>query len=235
MARKRILLVEDEPGLVLTLTDRLRNEGYDVDAAGDAGEALRKASEGSYDLVLLDVMLPGRSGFDVCRELRSQGSENSGVPILFLTARGEVADKVVGLKLGGDDYLTKPFDMMELTARIEALLRRAEAHPEGRRSGAERYAFDDLEVDFRKAEVTRNGVPIELSALEFKLLKYFIENRGATLSRDELLSRVWGYDAIPYSRTVDVHVSGLRQKIEPNPSRPRYIVTVHKLGYRFLG
>jgi two-component system, OmpR family, alkaline phosphatase synthesis response regulator PhoP len=125
--------------------------------------------------------------------------------------------------------------MMELTARIEALLRRAEAHPEGRKPGAGRYAFDEIEVDFRKAEVTRNGVPIELSALEFKLLKYFIENRGATLSRDELLSRVWGYDAMPYSRTVDVHVSGLRQKIEPSPSRPRYIVTVHKLGYRFLG
>ncbi len=235
MTRQRILLVEDEPGLVLTLTDRLRNEGYDVEAARDADEALRKASESTFDLVLLDVMLPGRSGFDVCRELRSNKTGNSQVPILFLTARGEVADKVVGLKLGGDDYLTKPFDMMELTARIEALLRRADSHPESKMPSAERYAFDEIEVDFRKAEVTKSGSPIELSALEFKLLKYFIENRGATLSRDELLSRVWGYDAMPYSRTVDVHVSGLRQKIEPNPSRPRYIITVHKLGYRFLG
>jgi two-component system alkaline phosphatase synthesis response regulator PhoP len=229
---KKILLVEDEPGLVLTLTDRLESEGYAVDSAREGGEALKKAAEEPYDLILLDVMLPGKSGFDVCRELRSRGSST---PILFLTARGEVADKVVGLKLGGDDYLTKPFDMMELTARVEALLRRASAStPEGAAAGV-RYAFGDVEVDFRKAEVTRGKTPIELSALEFKLLKYFIENRGATLSREELLSRVWGYDAAIHSRTVDVHVSGLRQKIEPNPGRPQYVVTVHKLGYRFLG
>jgi len=229
--KKRILLAEDEPGLVLTLTDRLESEGYAVDSAREGGDALKKAAEGSYDLILLDVMLPGKSGFDVCRELRSGGSST---PILFLTARGEVADKVVGLKLGGDDYLTKPFDMMELTARVEALLRRAgTSAPEG--TTGVRYAFGDVEVDFRKAEVTRGKIPVELSALEFKLLKYFIENRGATLSRDELLSRVWGYDAAIHSRTVDVHVSGLRQKIEPNPARPQYVVTVHKLGYRFLG
>lgn len=232
MREKKILLVEDEPGLVLTLTDRLESEGYAVDSAREGGEALKKAAEEPYDLILLDVMLPGKSGFDVCRELRSRGSST---PILFLTARGEVADKVVGLKLGGDDYLTKPFDMMELTARVEALLRRASAStPEGAAAGV-RYAFGDVEVDFRKAEVTRGKTPIELSALEFKLLKYFIENRGATLSREELLSRVWGYDAAIHSRTVDVHVSGLRQKIEPNPGRPQYVVTVHKLGYRFLG
>ena len=232
MRDKKILLVEDEPGLVLTLTDRLESEGYVVDSAREGGEALKKAADGPYDLILLDVMLPGKSGFDVCRELRSRGSST---PILFLTARGEVADKVVGLKLGGDDYLTKPFDMMELTARVEALLRRASAStPEGAAAGV-RYAFGDVEVDFRKAEVTRGKTPIELSALEFKLLKYFIENRGATLSREELLSRVWGYDAAIHSRTVDVHVSGLRQKIEPNPGRPQYVVTVHKLGYRFLG
>jgi two-component system alkaline phosphatase synthesis response regulator PhoP len=228
---KKILLVEDEPGLVLTLTDRLESEGYVVDSAREGGEALKKAADGPYDLILLDVMLPGKSGFDVCRELRSRGSST---PILFLTARGEVPDKVVGLKLGGDDYLTKPFDMMELTARVEALLRRAgRSAPEA--AAGVRYAFGDVEVDFRKAEVTRGKTPVELSALEFKLLKYFIENRGATLSREELLSRVWGYDAAIHSRTVDVHVSGLRQKIEPNPGRPQYVVTVHKLGYRFLG
>jgi len=232
VGKKRILLVEDEPGLVLTLTDRLESEGYAVDSAREGGEALKKAAEGPYDLILLDVMLPGKSGFDVCRELRSRGSST---PILFLTARGEVADKVVGLKLGGDDYLTKPFDMMELTARVEALLRRTGGSaPEGATTPV-RYAFGDVEVDFRKAEVTRGKTPVELSALEFKLLKYFIENRGATLSREELLSRVWGYDAAILSRTVDVHVSGLRQKIEPNPARPQYVVTVHKLGYRFLG
>jgi two-component system alkaline phosphatase synthesis response regulator PhoP len=228
---KKILIVEDEPGLVLTLTDRLESEGYAVDSAREGGEALKKAAEGLYDVILLDVMLPGKSGFDVCRELRGRGSST---PILFLTARGEVADKVVGLKLGGDDYLTKPFDMMELTARVEALLRRAGGSAPGGAAGV-RYAFGDVEVDFRKAEVTRGKTPVELSALEFKLLKYFIENRGATLSREELLSRVWGYDAAIHSRTVDVHVSGLRQKIEPSPGRPQYVVTVHKLGYRFLG
>jgi two-component system alkaline phosphatase synthesis response regulator PhoP len=228
---KRILLVEDEPGLVLTLTDRLESEGYAVDSAREGAEALKKA-EGGYDLIVLDVMLPGKSGFDVCRELRSRGSST---PILFLTARGEIADKVVGLKLGGDDYLTKPFDMMELTARIEALLRRGGAGAPEAGTAPVRYVFGDVAVDFRKAEVTRGNAPVELSALEFKLLKYFIENRGATLSREELLSRVWGYDAAIHSRTVDVHVSGLRQKIEPNPSRPQYVVTVHKLGYRFLG
>ena len=229
--KKRLLLVEDEPGLVLTLTDRLESEGYEVDSAREGAEALNKAAAASYDLILLDVMLPGKSGFDVCREIRGRGSST---PILFLTARGEVADRVVGLKLGGDDYLVKPFDMLELTARVEALLRRAPSTPE-QGPAPVRYSFGDVAVDFRKAEVTRGKKPVELSALEFKLLKYFIENRGATLSREELLSRVWGYDAAIHSRTVDVHVSGLRQKIEPNPARPQYVVTVHKLGYRFLG
>lgn len=228
-AARRILVVEDEPGLVMTLTDRLKSEGYRVEAVGEGHEALRIATEEDFDLILLDVMLPGRNGFDVCRELRARGVD---VPILFLTARGEIADKVVGLKIGADDYLTKPFDMMELSARVEALLRR---NPLSKKSGPDHYSFSDVVVDFRKAEVLRGGEPVDLSALEFKLLCYFIENRGATLSRDELLNRVWGYDQMPYSRTVDVHVSGLRQKIEPNPSRPEYIVTVHGLGYKFVG
>jgi two-component system alkaline phosphatase synthesis response regulator PhoP len=228
-APKRILLVEDEPGLVLTLTDRLEAEGYYVDAVSDGDDALTKATEESFDLVILDVMLPGKNGFDVCRALRQNGIE---VPVLFLTARGEVTDKVVGLKLGGDDYLTKPFDMLELTARVDALLRRAATTSD---AAPERFRFGDVEVDFRRAEVTRRGEPVELSALEFKLLRYFIEHRGATLSRDELLNRVWGYEAMPYSRTVDVHVSGLRHKLEENPSRPQYVVTVHRLGYKFTG
>jgi len=228
-APKRILLVEDEPGLVLTLTDRLKSEGYFVDAVTDGDFAVSKAFEESFDLVILDVMLPGKNGFDVCRELRQKGFE---VPVLFLTARGEVTDKVVGLKLGGDDYLTKPFDMLELTARVDALLRRSSPRND---AAVERFRFGDIEVDFRKAEVTRDGKSGDLSALEFKLLRYFVEHRGATLSRDELLNRVWGYEAMPYSRTVDVHVSGLRQKIEENPSRPQYVVTVHRLGYKFVG
>ncbi|HXV63777.1 MAG TPA: response regulator transcription factor [Vicinamibacteria bacterium] len=229
MSAKRILLVEDEPGLIVTLTDRLEAEGFHVASVARGDEALLRASAEPFDLVILDVMLPGKNGFDVCRELRKTGSDT---PILFLTARGEVADKVVGLKLGGDDYLTKPFDMMELTARVEALLRRTVPVDA---SAAERYSFADVEVDFRRVEVLRKGKVIEVSALEFKLLKYFIENRGATLSRDELLRQVWGYELMPFSRTVDVHVSGLRQKIEPNPSRPQFIVTVHRLGYKFVG
>ena len=228
-ASKRILIVEDEPGLVLTLTDRLKAEGYNVDAVSDGDDAVGKATGESFDLIILDVMLPGKDGFDICQELRKGGMET---PILFLTARGEITDKVVGLKLGGDDYLTKPFDMLELTARVGALLRRS---PVPQESSPERFRFGDVDVDFRKAEVTRRGEPVDLSALEFKLLRYFIENRGATLSRDELLNRVWGYDAMPYSRTVDVHVSGLRQKIEENASRPQFIVTVHRLGYKFVG
>lgn len=226
---KRILLVEDEPGLVLTLTDRLKAEGYHVDTVSDGDLAVGKAVDELFDLIILDIMLPGKDGFEICRELRQSGLD---VPILFLTARGEITDKVVGLKLGGDDYLTKPFDMLELTARVGALLRRT---PTQESESPERFRFGDIEVDFRKAEVTRAGEPVELSALEFKLLCYFIENRGATISRDELLNRVWGYEAMPYSRTVDVHVSGLRQKIEVNPSRPQYVVTVHRLGYKFVG
>ena len=228
-APRRILLVEDEPGLVITLTDRLKAEGYVVDSVGDGDDAVEKALNESFDLIVLDIMLPGKDGFAVCRELRRGGLD---VPVLFLTARGEVTDKVVGLKLGGDDYLTKPFDMLELTARVDALLRRSSSRDDG---APERFRFGDVEVDFRRAEVTRNGEPVELSALEFKLLRYFIEHRGATLSRDELLNRVWGYESMPYSRTVDVHVSGLRQKIEENPSHPQYVVTVHRLGYKFVG
>ena len=229
MPAKRILLVEDEPGLVLTLSDRLTKEGYSVDTAADGNLGLERASTESFDLILLDVMLPGKNGFDVCRDLRQKGFST---PILMLTARGQVPDKVVGLKLGADDYLTKPFEMMELLARVEALLRRS---PTGPTVATGTYRFGDVEVDFRRAEVARGGKPVELSALELKLLRYFIEHRGATLSRQELLNEVWGYHAMPSSRTVDVHVSWLRQKIEANPTHPELIVTVHGLGYKFVG
>lgn len=225
----KILLVEDEPGLVLTLTDRLVSEGYTVESAGDGETALEMADKESFDLIILDVMLPGKNGFDVCRDLRQNSVET---PVLMLTARSQVVDKVVGLKLGADDYLTKPFEMMELLARVEALMRRA---PDRKVASPESYRFGDIRVDFRRAEVTRVDESVELSALEFKLLKYFIENRGATISRDELLDKVWGYDAMPYSRTVDVHVSWLRQKLEPNPAHPQYILTVHRQGYKFAG
>ena len=225
---KRVLLVEDEPGLVLTLSDRLTREGYAVEAIADGEGGLERASKEPYDLILLDVMLPRVGGFDVLRELRRRSIET---PVIMLTARGQVVDKVVGLKLGADDYVTKPFEMVELLARIEAKLRRAPLalHP------AEGYQFGDVRVDFRRAEVTKGGAPLDLSAREFQLLRYFIEHRGATLTREELLNEVWGYNAMPSTRTVDVHVAWLRQKVEPNSRHPQFILTVHGMGYKFAG
>ncbi|MPZ20345.1 MAG: response regulator [Luteitalea sp.] len=227
----RILLIEDEPGLVLTLSDRLTREGYEVEAAHDGEEGFEKALAQSFDLIVLDVMLPRRNGFDVCRDLRQRGVET---PIIMLTARGQVVDRVVGLKLGADDYLTKPFETMELLARIEARLRRAP--PKAATAvDNESYQFGDIRLDFRSAEVYRAEAKVEVSAREYQLLRYFIEHRGATLSRDRLLDEVWGYNAIPSTRTVDVHVAWLRQKIEPNPRHPQYLLTVHGLGYKFVG
>ncbi len=226
---KRVLLVEDEPGLVLTLTDRLKSEGYDVGTAADGPSGLERATREAWDVILLDVMLPGANGFDVCRDIRQRGVQT---PIIMLTARGQVFDKVLGLKLGADDYLTKPFDLLELLERIEVQIRRRAAATS---VGPTQYQFADVSVDFRKAEVTRNGEQVELSAREFLLLKYFIEHRGATLTRDELLNEVWGYHSMPSTRTVDVHVAWLRQKIEPNPRHPQYVLTVHGLGYKFVG
>ncbi len=225
----RLLIVEDEPGLVLTLSDRLGGEGHQVETASDGRRGLERALQEPFDLILLDVMLPGQNGFDVLRDLRQHGIET---PVIMLTARGQVVDKVVGLKLGADDYLTKPFEMMELIARVEARLRRAAPKDT---VDAEAYRFGAIQVDFRKAEVTRDGVPLDLSAREYQLLRYFIEHRGATISRDELLNHVWGYNAMPNTRTVDVHVAWLRQKIEPNPKHPQYIITAHGLGYKFAG
>ena len=225
----RVLLVEDEAGLRLTLTDRLGSEGYAVETAGDGEDGLARATTGGFDLIVLDVMLPRMNGFDVCREVRHRGVTT---PILMLTAKGQVVDKVVGLKLGADDYLTKPFETIELMARLEALLRRTPARPQ---PGGDIYRFGDVAVDFRKMEVSRAGAPVELSAREFKLLRHFIAHRGSTLSRDALLADVWGYDEMPLTRTVDVHVAGLRQKVESNPRLPEFILTVHGLGYKFVG
>ena len=224
----RILIVEDEPGLVLTLSDRLGREGHVVETATEGREGLARASQEPFDLLLLDVMLPGLGGFDILRDLRQQGVET---PVIMLTARGQVIDKVLGLKLGADDYLTKPFEMVELLARIEAKLRRTPATPHP----ADGHQFGDIRMDFRKAEISKGGATLDLSAREFQLLRYFIEHRGATLSREELLNEVWGYNSMPSTRTVDVHVAWLRQKIEPNPRHPQYILTVHGMGYKFAG
>ena len=229
MTTPRVLLVEDEPGLQLTLSDRLAAEGYAVDIASDGPGALAQVQTRMYDTILLDVMLPGIDGFEVARSLRARGI---ATPILMLTARSQVTDRVAGLALGADDYLTKPFDVRELLARIEALLRRA---PRQTWAMAEHYQFGDVVVDLRRAELTRSGTSLELSAKEFQLLRYFIEHRGATLSRETLLQDVWGYTSSSSTRTIDVHVAWLRQKLEPNPRVPQFIVTVHGLGYKFAG
>jgi two-component system, OmpR family, alkaline phosphatase synthesis response regulator PhoP len=223
--KARILLVEDEPGLQMTLVDRLGIEGYEVEAvaAGDEGE--KAAAAGGFDLILLDIMLPGKSGLDVCRDLRQQGINT---PIIMLTARDQMIDKILGLKLGADDYLTKPFEMMELLARVEAMLRRAATSP---KSGVI-HQFGRVRVDIRRVDVTRSGKPVALAAREFQLLRYLLEHRGEVVSREQLLHDVWGYETTTSTRTVDVHVAWLRQKLEDNPSAPRWILTVHGLGYR---
>lgn len=237
MTSRRLLLVEDEPSLARTLRDRLAAEGYEVEVAGDGPSGQRLAADGSFDLVLLDVNLPGKNGFDVCRDLRQGGTST---PILMLTARNELVDRVLGLKLGADDYLAKPFETLELLARIEALLRRSQAGATAAAATASTYRFGNIRVDFESAQVWRideDGAESEVacSALEYRLLRFLIEHRGQVHDRDRLLDEVWGYDATPTTRTVDVHVSSLRQKIEPNPGRPEFIVTVHGLGYRFDG
>lgn len=225
----KILLIEDEAGLIITLTDRLESENFRVTAATNGEAGLNSALSENFDLIILDVMLPRKNGFDVCRDLRRK---NVSTPILMLTARGETIDKVLGLKLGADDYLTKPFEVAELLARVEALLRRA---PNTRQNSPESFRFGGVTIDFRRAEVRKNNNPVELSAMEFKLLQYLIEHRGEVLKRDELLDEVWGYDAMPSTRTVDVHIAWLRQKLEENPRYPQFFQTVHGFGYKFLG
>ena len=225
----RILLVEDEEGLRITLRDRLSGEGYEVETAEDGRLGFERAAGGGLDLIVLDVMLPAKSGIDVCRDLRRQGNQT---PILMLTAKSQTIDKVLGLKIGADDYLTKPFEMLELLARIEALLRRSQGTP---KALPENYEFGAVRVDLRGTRVFRGEEELNLSAKEFQLLQYFLEHRGETLARDKLLREVWGYRSAPSTRTVDVHVAWLRQKIEPDPKRPQWVVTVHGLGYRFTG
>jgi two-component system, OmpR family, alkaline phosphatase synthesis response regulator PhoP len=225
---ENILVVEDEQDLRMTLSDRLESEGFAVDCAGDGVEGYEKATNGAFDLIILDVMLPRRNGFDVCRDLRQSGLST---PVLMLTARGQTVDKVLGLKIGADDYVTKPFEMLELMARVEALLRRAPAKPGAR----DIYQFGPIRIDLRGTEVTRDGNPISLSAREFQLLKYFVEHPGKTISRDELLRDVWGYSTETFTRTVDVHIASLRQKLEKDPKQPHLILTVQGLGYKFAG
>jgi DNA-binding response OmpR family regulator len=219
----RILVVEDEPAIAIGLKDDLEVEGYEVDVAADGALAMEAALRSSYDLVLLDVMLPSKDGFTVCRELRAAGI---CTPIILLTARGEESDKVRGLNLGADDYVTKPFSPRELNARIQAVLRRVPQPPSLRR-------FGNIVVDFTRCEVRNGGERVDLTAQEFKLLRAFLEHEGEVLSLDRLLVLVWGQDVFLTDRVVYTHVNNLRNKIEEKPSQPRHIVSLRGLGYRF--
>ena len=223
----RILVVEDESGIAFALEVDLRTEGYEVTVVGNGDEALRLARSEPYDLILLDIMLPGKDGFEVCRELRRAGSRT---PIILLTAKAQEAEKVMGLELGADDYVTKPFSPRELRARIKAALRRGLPEPAG-----EIFRFDDTEVDFARCEVRRAGAPIDLSALEWKLLTVFVRNRGRVLSRDQLLDAAWGPGVALNDRVVDNHIVSLRRKIEPDPGHPRFFLNIRGMGYRFDG
>jgi DNA-binding response OmpR family regulator len=222
----RVLIVEDDPGIALGLEEDLTLEGYRVEVASDGETAVRRAREGQFDIILLDVMLPRKDGFQVCRELRRGGVHT---PIILLTARTQEAEKVLGLQLGADDYVTKPFSPLELLARIQAVLRRAAGVP-----AAETYRFGDVDVDFARCELRRGGKLVEVTPVEFKLLAAFIRNRGRVLSRQQLLDQVWA-DATCGDRVVDTHVSNLRKKIEEKPAAPRYLASVRGMGYRFDG
>jgi two-component system alkaline phosphatase synthesis response regulator PhoP len=226
----RILLIEDEPGLVMTLQDRLVDENYEVESANDGEEGFQKAKSDDFDVIVLDLMLPKKSGLDVCRDLRQAGVET---PIIMLTAKGQVVDKVLGLKLGANDYMQKPFEMMELLARIEVQLRKKTSEKKSSANGI--VAFGDTEINFQSIEVKKEGETISLSSKEFQLLKFMVENEGVILSRDQLLNEVWGYDAVPSTRTVDVHIAWLRQKLEADSGYPKHILTVHGFGYKFVG
>jgi two-component system alkaline phosphatase synthesis response regulator PhoP len=228
---RSVLVVEDDKAMSVALCDGLASEGFRVISAADGEDGYAFATERTPDVVILDVMLPRLSGLDVCRRLRADGND---VPILMLTARGQEADRVLGLKLGADDYITKPFSFLELVARIEAVLRRSVSpgHPP---IDVEAYEFGGVRIDFRHHEATKGGHPIDLSPREFLLMAYLVAHRGAVITREQLLDAVWGYDNMPFTRTVDTHVAKLRKKIEDDPANPRFLITLHRLGYKFLG
>jgi len=223
----KILIVEDEPDMVLGLKDNFEFEGYEVITASDGAVGLEKARTLKPDLVILDIMLPVLSGLEVCKTLRGEGFEK---PIVMLTARGQEIDKVVGLELGADDYVTKPFSIRELLARVKAILRRTE----GGKKRLSRYRFSDIELDFEIYRAKKGEEPLDLSPREFELLRYLIERKGETVSRDQLLEDVWGYESYPSTRTVDTHIAKLRAKIGDSGSEPRFIMTIHGTGYKFV-
>jgi len=222
----RILVVEDEIGIAMALEDDLKQEGYEVETVADGREASRRAREGGFDLILLDVMLPGKDGFEVCRELRRAGFRT---PIILLTAKAQEAEKVLGLEIGADDYVTKPYSPRELRARIKAALRR------GNGDVPDVYRFSDIEVDFTRHEVRRGGLAMNFTPVEFKLLAALVRHRGRVLTRQQLLDEVWGRETFVTDRVVDNQVANLRKKIEPAPAEPRYLFSIRGSGYRFDG
>ena len=225
----RILIIEDDLSLGTVLSEGLQYEGHTTLVARDGAAGLRLAGQRGIDLIILDIMLPGVNGVEICRRIRAQGST---VPIVILTSKSQELDKVVGLKAGADDYLTKPFSFMELLARVEAVLRRSQRFA----GHTSTHAFGDVTLNFRTREATKLGKSLVLLPREFRLLEYFVEHRGEVVSRDQLLDSVWGHDAVsPLTRTVDMHIAKLRQKIEDDPSDPRWLVTVHRVGYKFTG
>jgi len=228
MGMARVLVVEDDKAMGVALSDGFQYEGHAVTVARDGAQGLLLATEQPFDIIILDVMLPKMSGFDVCKQLRGAGNR---IPIIMLTARGQEIDKVLGLKIGADDYVTKPFSFMELAARVEAVLRRAATPVDP----TDVFTFGDVTLDFKKSTATKGAARLDLSAREFRILRYFIEHRHEVVTRDQLLDHVWGYDSFPLTRTVDTHIAKLRQKIEDSPADPHFIVTVHRAGYKFVG
>ena len=226
----KVLIVEDDQAMAVALRDGFSYEGFDVDVAADGEQGLQLARESKPDLMILDIMLPKMTGLEICKNLRGEGSN---LPIIMLTARGQEIDKVLGLKLGADDYVTKPFSFMELRARVDAVLRRS-APSGGARNGG-RHEFGSLMIDLDHHIARKDGDELSLTPREFRLLDHFIKHLGEVVTREQLLDDVWGYDTIPYTRTVDTHIAKLRKKIEDNPADPHLIVTVHRLGYKFVG
>ncbi len=227
--KEKILIIEDEEDLVKGLKLNLLDEGYEVDWAADGEEGLRKALEDRPQLIILDIMLPKMNGLDICRELRQK---NISIPIIMLTAKGEEIDKVLGLEIGADDYMTKPFSIRELLARIKAHLRREKRE---RKKAPEVYRFGDVEIDFTHFKVRRKDKELDLTSLEVEILKYFISHREEVVTREALLDKIWGYEKYPTTRTIDNHILKLRKKIEGDPSHPEYILSVYGEGYRFVG
>jgi two-component system alkaline phosphatase synthesis response regulator PhoP len=221
-----MLVVEDDAAMSVALRDGFEFEKYAVDMAADGEEGMRLAARSRYDVIILDVMLPKKSGLDVCKELREKGNTT---PVIMLTARGQEIDKIVGLKLGADDYVTKPFSFIELLARVEAVMRRS-----SRKRAADQVSFGDVKLDFRTYQATRGEKALELTPREFSILRYFLDHPNEVVSRDALLNHVWGYDPSAFTRTVDTHMARLRQKIEPTPAEPRHLITVHRVGYKFV-